>query len=161
MATYKLIASSTVGSGGASSITFSSIPQTYTDLVIKASLRGSNTTTTFAVQINGSTVTSVIRLYGGGSSAASDLFNEHYIDPSDFTASTFGNTELYFPNYTSTVNKSFSVDSVGENNATQAYMNFGANLFSTSSAITSLTLLRTSGNFAQYSTATLYGISNA
>ena len=161
MATYKLIASSTVGAGGASSITFSSIPQTYTDLLIKASLRGSTTTTTFAVQINGSTVTSVIRLYGSGSSAASDSFNEHYIDPSDFTSNTFGNTELYFPNYTSTVNKSFSVDSVGENNATQAYMNLGTSLFSTSSAITSLSLIRTSGNFVQYSTAYLYGISNA
>ena len=37
MATYTLIASNTVGSGGTASIEFNSIPQTYTDLLIKIS----------------------------------------------------------------------------------------------------------------------------
>jgi hypothetical protein len=158
--TYNLISSVTVGSA-TNTISFTSIPQTYTDLVIKASLRGSTTTTTFAVQVNGTTVTSVIRLYGGGSSVASDTFNEHYINPSDFTANVFGNTELYFPNYTGSATKNYSVDSVGENNQTQAYMNLGANSTGSTSAITSINLIRTSGDFVQYSTAYLYGISNA
>ena len=159
--TYTLISSVTVGSA-TNTISFTSIPQTYTDLVIKASLRGSTTTTTFAVQVNNTTVTSVIRLYGGGSgSGASDTFNEHYINPSDFTANVFGNTELYLPNYTGSATKSYSVDSVGENNATQAYMNLAANSTGSTSAITSINLIRTSGNFVQYSTAYLYGISNA
>ena len=37
--TYTLIASNTVGSGGAASISFSSIPSTYTDLLVKISTR--------------------------------------------------------------------------------------------------------------------------
>ena len=160
MATHTLI-SSVVISTANNTISFTSIPQTYTDLIIKASLRGSTTTTTFAVQVNGTTVTSVVRLFAGGNFTASDSFNEHYIDPSDFTANTFGNTDLYFPNYATSVHKTFSVSSVGENNATQAYMNFAANATGSTSAITSINLLRTSGNFVQYSTAYLYGISNA
>jgi hypothetical protein len=160
MATYKLISSVTLSSEN-NTISFSSIPQNYTDLLIKASLRGSTTTTTFAVQINGSTVTSVRRLFAGGNFVSTDTFNEHYINPSDFTSNTFGNTELYFPNYTSTNDKSFLVDSVGENNQTQAYMNLASNLFSTSSPITSINLIRTNGNFVANSTAYLYGISNA
>jgi hypothetical protein len=159
MPTMTALATTTLGSA-TNTITFSSIPQTFTDLVIKASLRGSTTTTTFAVQVNGSTITSVMRLYGTGSSAASDSFNEHYINPSDFTVNTFGNTEIYFPNYTDSLLKSFTVTSVSENNATQSYLNFGSNT-GASDPITSISLIRTNGNFVQYSTAYLYGISNA
>jgi hypothetical protein len=158
--TYKLISSVTVGTA-TNTISFTSIPQTYTDLLIKASLRGSTTTTTFAVQVNGTTTTSVIRFFAGGNFTSGDSFNEHYIDPSDFTANTFGNTDLYFPNYTTSINKTFGVDSVGENNQVQAYMNFASNLTNITDQITSINLLRTSGNFVQYSTAYLYGISNA
>jgi hypothetical protein len=158
--TYKLISSILV-STETNTISFTSIPQSYTDLIIKASLRGSTTSTTFAVQVNGTTVTSVLRLFAGGNFSATDSFNEHYINPSDFTASTFGNTELYFPNYAGSSIKNFLVDSVGENNATQAYMNFAANSTGSTSAITSINLIRTGGNFVQHSTAYLYGISNA
>lgn len=160
MSTMKILSSVTVGSGGTNTITFSSIPQTYTDLLVKASLRGSSTTTTFAIQLNGSTVTSVMRLYGTGSGVASDSFNEHYINPSDFTASTFGNTEIYLPSYTSSTLKTYIVTSVGENNQTQSYLNFGSNTISTGS-VSSLSLIRTNGNFVEHSTAYLYGISNA
>ena len=159
-ATYKLISSVTV-STATNTISFTSIPQTYTDLVIKASLRGSTATTTFAVQVNGTTITSVIRLFGGGNFTAADSFNEHYINPSDFTSNTFGNTDLYFPNYATSINKTYGVDSVGENDEVQAYMNFASNLTNITDPITSINLLRTSGNFVQYSTAYLYGISNA
>ena len=159
--TYELINSATVGAGGSSTISFTSIPQTFTDLVIKASLRGSTPTTTFAVQVNGTTVTSVMRFYGSGTSVASDSFNEHYIDPSNYTADTFGNTELYFSHYRGNLMMSYLVDSVGENNAALAYMNFGSNSTGSSSAITSISLIRTDGNFVQHSTANLYGISNA
>ena len=44
--TMTKLATVTVGSGGSSTITFSNIPQNYTDLVVKASLRGTTTTTT-------------------------------------------------------------------------------------------------------------------
>lgn len=159
MATYKLISSVTLSSE-TNTISFNAIPQNYTDLIIKASLRGSTNTTTFAVQVNGSTVTSVIRLFAGGNFSSTDTFNEHYINPSDFTGSTFGNTDLYFPNYSGANNKSFSVDSIGENNQVQAYMNIASNLIANSSPITSINLIRTNGNFTIDSSAYLYGISN-
>ena len=48
--TMTLIASNTVGSGGVASVTFSSIPATYTDLILKSSSR--DTTTSVSAQIN-------------------------------------------------------------------------------------------------------------
>lgn len=169
MATYKLIASSTVGAGGASSITFSSIPQTYTDLVIKYSLRssrGGSSTYGFAVSFNSSSANTSGRLLtGNGSSAASVSFsglmslgNEVL---STVTANTFGNGELYIPNYAGSNNKSASVDNVTENNGTTAFAELIANLWANSAAITSITLDGYGANFVQYSSAYLYGVSNA
>jgi hypothetical protein len=80
---------------------------------------------------------------------------------SSFTASTFANNEVTIPNYTSSNFKSYSVDSVTENNATQAYAIFVAGLWSNTAAITSITLGLSSANFVQYSTAYLYGIKNS
>jgi hypothetical protein len=55
------------------------------------------------------------------------------------TANTFGNTEFYIPNYTSSNYKSFSVDGVTENNATAAFALY-AGLWSNTAAITSFRL---------------------
>jgi hypothetical protein len=74
----------------------------------------------------------------------------------------FGNNIIYIPNYASSNYKSLSVDAVPEENGTQTYMILSAGLWSSSSAITSLKLVPNIGpNFVQYSTAYLYGISNA
>ena len=65
MATYKLIASSTVGSGGASSIDFQNIPGTYTDLIFKISERvstGGTSTSGIAIQFNGSAANFTVKL---------------------------------------------------------------------------------------------------
>ena len=70
MATYKLIASGTVGSGGASSIEFTSIPGTYTDLVIKTSLRVSDAVTAADINIKFNTSDAnktILYLSGNGS----------------------------------------------------------------------------------------------
>jgi hypothetical protein len=169
MATYTLISSVTVGSGGAANITFSSIPQTYTDLVIKLSSRTNRGTVVgdfVVVSFNGNTANRSSRdLYGSGSGTFSGSYSTMYgalANSGDSTASTFGNAEIYIPNYTSSNNKSISVDSVSENNATEAYTYLNAGLWSNSSAITSVTLTPNVGTlFNQYSTAYLYGISNA
>ena len=50
--TFEQITTVTVGSGGASSIDFTSIPQTYTDLVIKTSARNTSTSTTMYLEFN-------------------------------------------------------------------------------------------------------------
>lgn len=164
--TFIKIASVTVGSGGASSIDFTSIPSTYTDLCIKVSARDTNSAqnTTLALGINGSGSASFRVLYGTGSTAASFSGSGYlwsgYIDAATSTASTFGNAEIYIPNYAGSNQKSISSDSVTETNATGAYMALGATLWTSTSAITSIGLYPVT-LFAQYSTATLYGIKNS
>jgi hypothetical protein len=155
----------TVGSGGAANITFSNIPQTYTDLKVVYSVRNDATGTSNSIflSLNGSTSSFSRRnLYGDGSSAASagGTSNEGGLTTvNSFTASTFSNGELYIPGYTSSNNKSISGDAVNENNATLAYTFLVASLWSNTAAITSLGISPNAGNFVQHSTATLYGIS--
>ena len=169
--TLILIASSTVGSGGVSSVTFSSIPATYTDLVVKMSARTASTTgiavDNILAQFNGITtsVYSEKGLGGNGSSAYSQSFSRSVVgtglaDTSSATSNTFGNTELYIPNYTSSNYKSTSADGVTENNATGSWVEMDAGLFSNTSPITSITF-SSNGNFVQYSTFYLYGINNS
>ena len=162
--TYEAIATVTVGSGGAASIDFSSIPSTYTDLVVKWSTRNdSGRQVTFKLN-NFSTNQTYRIIYGDGSGAASEsgarIFG--YSNGSTTTANTFCNGEAYIPNYAGSNNKSISIDSVEENNATSAYMVLSANLWSSSSAINQVTVIPQDGtSFNQYSTATLYGIKNS
>ena len=167
--TFELIASSTVGSGGAASIDFTSISGSYTDLCIKASLRASsNSGQTWAVirgTFNGSSSGWSYRaLYGDGSGASSgnNTLSELGFGTSSLnTASTFGNTEIYIPNYAGSTNKSVSTDSVTETNGTTTLMALEATLWANTAAITSISLPCPSGTWVQYSTAYLYGVKNA
>jgi len=169
--TMTLIASNTVGSGGASSVTFSSIPSTFTDLLVKISTRaaGSGTATNQQLNFNGDfggNYTSVFA-EGTGSSAVSYKntgYSFHFIGnipAAGATSSTFGNCEIYIPNYTSSNQKSISSDSVTENNGSAANQDLSAGLWTGTSAITSLTLTCGSGNYVQYSSFYLYGIKNS
>ena len=160
----------TVGSGGTSSIDFNSIPSTYTDLVIKTSLRTNRSgfpADPINISLNGSTSNfNYRRIIGGGSgSAASDSGSTGTVtraDASTATASSFSNGEIYIPNYAGSSYKSLSGDVVTENNSTasgDAYAELYATLWTNTAAITSISLTSvTSSNFVQYSTASLYGI---
>lgn len=164
--TYVAIATVTVGSGGAATISFSSIPSTYTDLLLKVSARTDQASVTSEINVtfNGSTSSISYRgLYGNGSTAGSQTLTRHPIlgTGSTATTSTFGNSEIYIPNYAGSNNKSSSADAVAESNTTTVFSYLNAALWSNTSAITSVTLTPDSGNFAQYSTATLYGIKNS
>lgn len=163
--TFTLIASSTVGAGGATDIDFTSIPSTYTDLCLKFSFRDGTTAGTQSscyLKFNNLTTNRSTRwLFGNGSVAGSGnnassmyLLN---IPGNTATASTFSNGELYIPNYAGSQNKSSSADLVPEQNGTSTYMTLAANLWSDSAAINRITIT-SDGNFAQHSTAYLYGI---
>jgi hypothetical protein len=160
--TYKLIETITVGSGGAASIAFSSIPQTYTDIVVLLSTRSASTGQQIICAVNGSTATSMRSLFSDGTVALSNSGATWlgFGNSSAETASVFGNMQIYFPNYAGSTNKSVSADSVMENNATGAYMALTATLFGTA-AITSLTFTTNNGSFVQHSSASLYGIKNS
>jgi hypothetical protein len=176
--TMTLISSVTVGAGGASSISFSSIPSTYTDIVVQYSLRsttaglyagyqnavfgrfnssGSSYTNRWLQAEGGSSVNSGTDYFGSGTAYA--VFGA--ADPSDWTSNTFGNGQVYVPNYAGSNNKSFSIDTVAENNASAGSLLFSSGLWSNSSAINSIAITFQTGNIAQYSTAYLYGVKNA
>ena len=166
--TYTLISSNTVGAGGAASITFSSIPSTYTDLLVKFSARfeRSAVDTTIMVKFNGSSASFTNKtLYGTGTAAGSASPTDWigWANGNTSTSNTFGNGELYVPNYAGSTNKSYSADLVQEANTTGANSSLAAGLWSNTAAITSITLYdsATNTNFLQYSTAYLYGIKNS
>lgn len=146
------------------SITFSSIPQTFTDLLIVFSGRSdrANSFDNIRVMPNGaSTGVSSRILFGSGSAASS--FTEAYVSgytaANSATSSTFGNSSIYIPNYAGSTQKSFSIDSVGENNATSSAQAITAGLWTGTDPITSIVLDQGDGsNWLQYTSATLYGI---
>ena len=159
--TFTLIASNTLSTTTAS-VTFSSIPATYTDLLVKVSSRANADVVAVICSINGSALDSGKRIRGNGVDAASTSSAENFgVNNNSATASTFSNAEWYFPNYASSNYKSVSMDGVSENNGTDAYSSLTAGLESTTSAITSLSFAPSSGSFVQYSTFYLYGISNS
>lgn len=161
--TYSLIASSTVGSGGVSSVTFSSIPASYTDLMLKSSTRnsGSNIGNYSAFSIN-SVTPSGIYIQGNGAAASSGTSQYGQMETGGAaTANCFSNAETYFTNYTSSSNKFFTNDSIVENDAATAYQSITAGTVSTTSAITSIVITPATGTFVQYSTFYLYGILNS
>jgi hypothetical protein len=167
MATYTLIASTTVGAGGASYAEFTSIPATYTDLLVKLSSRtnsgdpaealtltinSSNGTCRYLYSVNGSVGSgSDTVIYGGNSTGAGA------------TSNIFSNGEFYIPNYTVSRYKPVGIHYASENNnATNFTQLINAGLWSNNSAITSLRLTPSAGNtIQQYSSFYLYGISNA
>ena len=166
--TFTKIASVSVGAGGASNIDFTSIPSTYTDLCVKLSARNTSAgynDVRLRFNSNSTSVYSIRSLQGDGSSASSateTAQTSNWLGNTDnTTASTFSSIEFYVPNYTSSNAKSISLDNTSEANATNTRMQMIAGLWNPSpqAAITAVNLFYSSGNFAQYSTATLYGIS--
>lgn len=162
--TYTLIASSTVGSGGAANINFTSIPSTYTDLCLKLSIRNASTFGTCYVRFNGSSTSYTgIRLFVNSTTVSSDSVNSDvaFENPSSFTANTFASNDIYIPNYSGSSYKSASLDYATENNASSNYEGFSAELWSNTAAINQVTITPAAGTFVQYSTAYLYGIKNS
>jgi hypothetical protein len=160
----KLIESKTLATAAAS-IEFTSIPQDGTDLVVLVSSRsnGAFTSSEIDIAFNGSSSNFTGRyLYGSGSGVGSttDTTLVGVSSGASNTADTFGNATIYIANYTGSTNKSISTDSVGESNATAAFMAIAATLWSQTAAITSLTLQMDNGvrNFVAGSTASLYKI---
>ena len=172
MSTYVLISSATVGSGGAAGIDFTSIPSTYTDLQILVSARSTSAVTGlgFYFQFNGSSsaiyTLNELYAYSGGvgpykGTSLTDIF-AGYIPGTSTTANTFNSSNIYIPNYTSSTNKPALIYTSWEHNGTTNWENDTiAGLWASTAAINRVYIYPSSGNLAQYTTAYLYGISNA
>jgi hypothetical protein len=168
--TYKLIEAKTLASSTAS-VTFSSIPATYTDIVIRFSVRTTAegfTNDQMKMRFNGITTSSYsynfMRGDGSSTAAYSPDANETssllaLVNADGSTSNTFSNGELYIPSYLSSTKKPSSAFIAMENNATSAYITATAGLGAETTAISSVTFFSaTSASFVSGSTFYLYGI---
>lgn len=167
---YELIETIEVGSGGASSIEFTSIPQDGTDLLLVLSARSDSASIDRLARVffNSDTGSnySVVELEGTGSGAFTNSFTGQTfgrlgnVNADTSTSNTFGNLQIYVSNYTSSTDKSFSSECIAENNATTASQILTANKYTSTSAITTMSVDAFS-NFLEHTTASLYKITAA
>lgn len=162
MAAKELIATVTVGTGGAATIDFTSIPQTYSDLLVVYSTRPGTTDNSWVqgIWLNGVSTSRSSRVLEGSGAAVASYGQPTVItvlnDSTTATANTFSNGSIYIPNYTSNSYKNILSDSVSETNAATSYQWIVAGLWSNTAAVTQVTLVAPT-TYAQYSTASLYG----
>jgi hypothetical protein len=166
-ATYEPIATNTLGTA-TSSVTFSSIPATYTDLKLIVMWRGthSGSSNNLMGQFNGDTGSnySYTDISGSGSAATSfrgssqTKMNFGYVSSTESTI--FGMAIIDVFSYAGSTNKttlcSYSYDRNGS-----GYVQRNVQLWRSTSAITSISILTNVSNFAVDSTFTLYGIKAA
>jgi hypothetical protein len=143
-----------------------SVPQTFTDLLVVVSGRVDGSSFAYAYDdgsllINGSSANFSFRhLFGEGSGSGISTadYARYAWTNSQANASTFGSQQFYIPNYRSTSARSISAEGVTENNATLAKAIITASLWNSSSAITSIGVRGQFGLFVSGSSITLYGI---
>ena len=171
MATSITLISSTTLTSSTTSYSFSSIPSTFTDLKLVYSGRClesvSGPTTTVSFNSSTSTLASYW-LTGDGGTATAATSSAFLLIPSPSsgldTANTFGNAEIYIPNYTSSNDKVYSSEGAGETNATTEYTFLVSGRWSNSAAITSITLsfgYPGTRSWVANSSFYLYGIKNS
>ena len=170
--TYQLIQAETLSSSQAT-VAFTSIPQTYTDLVMLFSLRnntGSNYAGNAFLTFNGTTSRyyEVLLYNAGGSLGSTSKSNvDPYLNWAALSqgggTSTWGNGQFYIPNYTSSNAKSISTDYIAEDNNADPWMMLNTGLWNptTNAAITSMSFTTNSGQLVANSTFYLYGIKNS
>ena len=165
---YESIATVSVGSGGSSSIDFTLIPSTYKHLQIRLIARdGAGTAYSYLkIKFNSDSGSNYRDhyIFGNGSTSGSGTNSLTFIENDGIPggtagASMFGGGIIDILDYTSTSKNKTLRSLVGSdrNGGGEIYFNSGL-YFATPSAITSITLLPNSGNFAQYSHFALYGV---
>ena len=160
-ATYEPIATTTLGSA-ANTITFSSIPSTYTDL--RVVWYGIQSTSQFRFRFNNDTATnySYTVLQGDGTSATSSRWsNQAFTYASTSAAATYGAfISLDVMSYAGSTNKTTLVTCSRDLNGSGS-VDRGVGLWRSTSAINRIDLYLGSGNMDAGATATLYGILKA
>ena len=171
--TYVALAK-TVLTGTQATITFSSIPSTYTDLVLLINARtnraaaldylnvtfNASTTNYSSTDLTAYSTTAASNRY----TAASQIANNTAIDAANNTTNTFGSLEIYIPNYAGSTNKIASITATGEDNSTGFNWQISniAGLLSNTAAVSSITINRDYGTaFVSGSRFDLYGIKNS
>ena len=167
---FSQIATTTVGSGGASSVTFSSIPSDYTHLQLRISCRSTTAAglSWSRLRMNSDSTNANYKghqLYGEGSSTASSVFGSEsgiaafLTVGSTGTANVFNAAIIDILDYNNT-NK-YKTIKVSQGNDTNGagYIILHSGVWMSTSSINSLTFLDVnSGNYAQNSIFSLYGV---
>jgi hypothetical protein len=170
--TYTLI-NSNVLSSSAASVTFSSIPTTYRDLVLKTTIRLDNTASNVNMGFNtdsGLTRWNTTYIRGNGSTVVTTTTgsgsNEAYVINANISTSDtsmFSNDEIYIPDYSISSLKQTYTFSARDNNTTGGgLLTVTSAYYSTATIVSTLKLLPNGGvNFAAGSSFYLYGIKNS
>jgi hypothetical protein len=158
--TYEPIATQTLETATAT-VTFNSVPQTYTDLVIVAQMRLTSGPQLIFLRFNSDAGSnySVTRIYGSGSSAVSDRYsNQLGIDCAFIPSTDWGIANINIQNYSNSTTHKTVLDRWN----TSSFTVFLSGLWRNTAAITSIVLVPNAGaTFVSGSTFTLYGIKAA
>lgn len=159
----KLIQTISLDSGSSSSINFTGIPQTGTDLVVTVNGYDTSGNIGVYVRFNSDSATNYkwLRLRGSGSAASTGIngaATQIVVAGSGISSNIFGTVSIRVFDYTSSNVKSVSAEGSVEDTVTGAWQEFVAGLWSGTSPINSITLTSQGGTWAQYTTASLYAI---
>jgi len=170
---FESIATYSVGSGGSSTITFSSIPTNYAHLQLRVIARSSFTTDSdfLGIRFNSDSGSNYNEhaLFGQGSSASAMFNTSTYcivqrIATDNHNASVFGAVVMDILDYQNTNKYTTTRNLGGFDNNTSGQIYFESNLWRNTAAITSITITSAYGVsylFKQYSHFALYGIKGA
>jgi hypothetical protein len=162
---YESIATVTVGAGGSSTVTFSSIPSTYTHLQIRASYQDTSASGVQSqfLRINGDSATNYDWHYifgdgasvtANGAASVSSIFAGQVITPNN---SNFATSIIDILDYKDTNKYKVTRGLYGNDQNGSGRILFTSGSWRSTSAITSITFT-TGANYAQYSSFALYGI---
>ena len=166
--TNKMIAKNVL-SVDAASVVFNTIPTSYTDLILLSSARTARALEVDVLEIEFNSVTtgySTIYMESSGTGASSGPFAELWCglaNGANSTATTFGNSECYIPNYNSTtLTKVVASTSTIENVNSVSYIHFVSGAWNNTAAITSIKVQsRVGSDLKAGSSFFLYGITKA
>ena len=171
---YASIQTFTVGSGGTASISFTSIPSTYSHLQLRLLARTNRADTNdfMTIRFNGDSGSNYAyhSLYGNGASAGANDTGTSTGTPwsgvtagGNATASMFGAAVVDVLDYSATTKyKTTRLLSGTDQNGINGRIYFMSNLWQNTAAITTVTIIPTHGTlFSEYSSFALYGIRGA
>jgi hypothetical protein len=166
---YESIATTTVGSGGSSTITFSSIPSTYTHLQLRIIAKSTASGSYSQIRFNSDSGSNYAmhELYGTGSSAlayaetSQTYLNQYYTIETSTASNVFSASIFDILDYANTNKYKTTRKLSGNENNSAGGIDLASGLWRSTSAIDAITITPNSGNFAQYSSFALYGIKGA
>lgn len=164
----RVVISSVTTSGSQATVTFSSIPQTYTDLEIEISIKSTRVSTldNLITVVNSDTTAAnyITQSFFGnnGSSSTPEENNSNIIDflltATNSPGNVFTKGKILIPDYTDTTEyQSFRLETIALLATSQIYVGIGAIYWRNTAAVTDLEFSIENGNFTDGSVLTLIG----